>query len=118
MVANGNVPHYEKNGNDKADNAADKGAMKEDERLNCVAYKYSDKQRMYGDLMMKIQKIIFAMRETERQMRGNNKIATTPLKNPDTETMLIPMQFCSAMRAPIWMSAPLHQPPTWLPTHR
>ena len=56
MVGNGQVPREEKWRNDKADKAADKGAMKEDERLHCLAEKHSHKQRMYRGLMIRIQK--------------------------------------------------------------
>ena len=37
MVLKEEVPHEEKYGNDKADKAADFGAMNEDGRLNCTA---------------------------------------------------------------------------------
>ena len=37
MVESGLVPIGEKCGNDEADKAADKGAMKEDVRLSCLA---------------------------------------------------------------------------------
>ena len=57
--------------------------MKEDERLNCVAGNYSHKQRLYGDLVIRIQPFFTTIRKVEKQMREKTKMMKHPCKDPD-----------------------------------
>ena len=79
MVESGLVPIGEKCGNDEADKAADKGAMKEDVRLSCLAEKYSHKRRMYGDFMIRIQKYIIRHGKVEKTDEGQREQQEQPL---------------------------------------
>ena len=93
MVSNGEVPHDEKYSNDKADNAANLGAMREDEHLNCLARKYSHKQRMYGVLMIRVQKSLFACGRLNGRWGNGVKMTMNPSKDPEKEKVLIPSHF-------------------------
>ena len=46
----------------------DRGAPNEDERLSCLAEKYSLKQRMYGDPVIRIQRYIIHLRSIKARL--------------------------------------------------
>ena len=79
MVAEGKVPAAEKEGNDEADGAADKGSIGEQPRLYHLARLFGRRQVAYGKLMARIHNFIIKVKKAEREKRQEQEKRATPM---------------------------------------
>ena len=62
MVDEGKVKKEDKEGNDEADDAADKGSIGEQPRIYYLARLHSRRQKAYEDFMSKVHRYIIILR--------------------------------------------------------
>ena len=73
MVAEGKVREEDKEGNDKADKAADKGAEETDNIAAAIGFVYARRHKLYKKLMTRIQTFIIKVKKAQKERRERKK---------------------------------------------
>ena len=83
MVIHKEVRADDRFGNDRSDQAAEKGVANEQPKLSRLAKFYAGKQKDYKQLMQKIQKFIVATKKADKDLRGRMKKEEDPFENKE-----------------------------------
>ena len=90
MVEEGRVKAAEKEGNDKADEAAESGATTSQGRLRSLAEIYSWRHSMYRKLMAKIQHFIVELKKEEKKQKQDDGKAKDPFGGKEATKIEVP----------------------------
>ena len=85
MVSEGKVKAEDKEGNDKADEAADQGATKSQGKVQKFAELYAWRQGMYRKIMATNQNFIVEVKKEERRLKQGDEKEKDPFEKKGGE---------------------------------
>jgi len=91
MVEEGRVKAIDKEGNDKADEAAEMGATTGQGKLRSLAEIYSWRHAMYRKLMARIQKFIVELKKEEKKQKQEDDKAKDPFGRKEATKVEVPL---------------------------
>ena len=89
MVEDGKVKPEDKNGNDEADDSADRGAEKLQPGLAGIAGYYARKHHAYKDMMKEVHKFIIDVKRSDKEKREKKKLEANPMKDKEKDKVLV-----------------------------
>ena len=90
MVEEGKVKAAEKEGNDKADEAADEGATKSQGMVRKFAELYSWRHGLYRKLMTRIQRFIVEVKKEEKNFNQEDDKKKDPFQKKEAKQIKVP----------------------------
>ena len=91
-VEAGSVLQEDKEGNDKADEAADRGSKKEQQRIATATGLYSRRNKAYQTFVRQVQNISAQVKQEEARLRTEKQKETNPFESDAQKNIMIPKQ--------------------------
>ena len=90
MIADGEVKPDDAYGNNKSDQAADKGVTMEQPQLTKIATHYANKHKKYKELMRRVHTFIVKTKKAERKLRESKRKEADPFATQAAENTTFP----------------------------